>query len=143
MQRCRSILTESSAQSSWRQTVESGIGGSGCRIFTPNPLIFATQDFHQTLSMTWTRSALPTYLYGNRQEPIRRDDGTPDIRVFLFHKAHLGRQRDPVGIFWMSDSEYVNAVVFNNSGTISNLDRRGVASGFGTDDVVLIREGFF
>lgn len=106
------------------------------------PLVFAIQDFHETLSMTWTRSALPTYLYGNRHEPIRRDNGTLDIRVTPVSVHKWGTKEVTSGFFSLPDTEHVSAVLFNNSGTISKFDRMGVAAGFGTERVILVREGF-
>ena len=39
----------------WNQPAASG-----------KPLVFAIQDFHDTMSMVYSGSALPTYLYGIR-----------------------------------------------------------------------------
>lgn len=106
------------------------------------PLVFAIQDFHETLSMTWTRSALPTYLYGNRHQPIRQEDGTLDIQVIPISMHKWGTKEVPSGFFSLPDSEHVSAVLFNNSGTIAKFDRMGVAAGFGAENVILVREGF-
>jgi|SRR6478752_2164866 len=106
------------------------------------PLVFAIQDFHETLSMTWTRSALPIYLYGNTHEAVRHDDGTLGIQVTPVGVHKWGAKEVVSGFFSLPEAEHVSAVMFNNSGTISKFDRMGVAAGFGTEDVILVREGF-
>jgi hypothetical protein len=106
------------------------------------PLIFAIQDFHEPLSMTWTRSALPTYLYGLTHEPYRNADGTLDIRAIPVGSHEWGSKKVQPGFFSFPGAENVSAVLFNSSGTISKFDRMGVAAGFGPLNVVLIRKGF-
>jgi hypothetical protein len=39
------------------------------------PLVFAIQDFHELMSMTWSRSGLPIYLYGYVHEAKREENG--------------------------------------------------------------------
>ena len=47
----------------------------------------------------------------------------------------------PSGFFRLPDVENVSAVVFSNSGTISKFNRMGVLGGFGSDRVLMVREG--
>ncbi|WP_328990339.1 hypothetical protein OG394_29315 [Kribbella sp. NBC_01245] len=105
------------------------------------PLIFAIQDFQEPLSMTWTRSALPTYLYGMAHEPHRRSDGSLEIRAVPVASHTWGSKEVQSGFFSLPGAENVSAVLFNSSGTISKFNRMGVAAGFGPLNVTLIRRG--
>jgi hypothetical protein len=105
------------------------------------PLVFAIQDFHETLSMTWTKSALQTYLYGYRHESLRREDGTLEIQAISVDTHEWGTKSVPAGFYSLPEAEHVSAVLYNNSGTIAKFNRMGVAAGLGAADLILVREG--
>jgi len=55
------------------------------------PLVFAIQDFHEPMSMVWSRSALPIYLYGYDHDTRREPDGSLTIvprRVRMSSTGH-------------------------------------------------------
>jgi len=106
------------------------------------PLVFAIQDFHDAMSMTFSGSALPTYLYGYTYTQRTLADGS-FVAVPEKVTAHLkGSVAVPSGFFFQPDAENVSAVIFNASGTISKFNRMGVLAGFGLDDVTLVVSGF-
>jgi hypothetical protein len=105
------------------------------------PLAFAIQDFHEPMSMTWTRSALPIYLYGFRHQAIRQDDGSLDVRPEPAGVLLWGSKQVSSGFFALEGAEHVSAVLFNNSATISKFNRIGQQAGFGDPDVIQIQEG--
>lgn len=105
------------------------------------PLLFAIQDFHEPMSMTWSRTALPTYLYGYVHAAKRESDGSLTI-IATKVATHSFREKEiPSGFFYQPDAEHVSAVLFNNSGTIAKFNRMGVIAGFGSEDLVLVRQG--
>ncbi len=105
------------------------------------PLLLAVQDFHEPMSMTWSRSALPTYLYGYSHESVREADGSLTIIPRKVTTHRWGTKEIPSGFFELPGAENVSAVLFNSSGTISKFNRMGVIAGFGSEEVVLIRQG--
>jgi hypothetical protein len=108
---------------------------------TGKPLVFAIQDFHDTLSMTYSRSALATYLYGYTHD-AQRDEGGRLIVVSTAIAEHRWNTKVvSSGFFSLPGAENVSAVIFNSGGTISKFNRMGVSAGFGADNVVLVRHG--
>lgn len=93
------------------------------------------------MSMTWTSSSLPLYLYGYDHEATRGDGGELIVVPKKIDSHKWGNKKVASGFFNQADSEHVSAVIRNNSGTISKFNRIGVVAGFGSDRVVLIREG--
>jgi hypothetical protein len=105
------------------------------------PLAIAIQDFHSLRSMTYSGSALPTYLYGSTSEARRDEEGR---LVIVTSKITEHRWEEKVvesGFFSLPKSENISAVIFNSGGTISKFNRMGVGAGFGAGNVVLIRRG--
>ena len=105
------------------------------------PLLFAIQDFHEPMSMTWSRSGLPTYLYGYVHEAEHADDGTLTVASAKVKTHRWGTKEISSGFFDLPDAEHVSAVLFNSSGTIAKFNRMGVIAGFGAEAVVLVRHG--
>jgi hypothetical protein len=105
------------------------------------PLVFAIQDFHAPMSMTWSRSGLPTYLYGYDHDVTREKDGSLSItpRKVAWHR--WGTKEVPSGFFMLPGAENVSAVIFNSSATISKFNRMGLIAGFGSQRVKLVRQG--
>jgi hypothetical protein len=105
------------------------------------PLVFAIQDFHDTMSMTYSRSALATYLYGYTYD-VQRDEGGRLIVVPAAIAEHRWSTKVvSSGFFSLPGAENISAVIFNSGGTISKFHRMGVSAGFGADNVVLVRRG--
>lgn len=107
------------------------------------PLVFAIQDFHDTMSMTYSGTALETYLYGYKHEAKKDSEGGLTIVPIPVTEHKWGEKKVPSGFFSLPDAENVSAVIFNSSATLSKFNRMGVGAGFGSDDVVLIRRRYF
>lgn len=105
------------------------------------PFALAIADFSSELSMTMTRSALELYLFGYKHTAARNDDGSLNIVTERVQRHHWKKKKMPSGFFRQKESKDISAVIFNNSGTVAKFNRIGVSSGFGADDVILIREG--
>lgn len=105
------------------------------------PLVFAIQDFHSEMSMTYSRPGLTTYLYGLTHEPKVDKSGKLTIVATKIKEHKWGKKVVPSGFFMLPGAENVSAVIFNSSGTLTKFNRVGVGSGFGSDDVVLVRRG--
>jgi len=120
-----------------------------------NPLVFAIHDYHdpgtskELGSMTWTRDALPDYLYGYRQKATIRsgfidyDSQISDDRplpIFEKIEGHVWKgRRAPSGFFLLSDSDYVSAVMFSNGATLGMFNRMGKLAGLGGEDLSIVR----
>jgi len=81
--------------------------------------------------MTWSRSGLPTYLYGYRHHPRHEQDGSLTIVAEKVTRHVWGTKEIPSGFFDLPEAENVSAVLYNSSGTISKFDRIGVVAGSG------------
>ncbi|WP_311215120.1 MULTISPECIES: hypothetical protein [unclassified Arthrobacter] len=106
------------------------------------PMVLAIQDFHDDMSMTYSGTALPTYLYGYAQVPSRDSQGQLRITPRPITHHNWGAKRVPSGFFYLPGAENISAVVFNSGGTLSKFNRMGVGAGLGSDHVLLIRRGF-
>ncbi len=103
------------------------------------PFCLAIADFHAPAdkdslgSMTYTQSALFTYLYGHRVGWEIVDD-----QVVIKEESvdtHSYREKTiPSGFFDQAGAENVSAVIFSNAGTLAKFDRIGVAAGFAAPD---------
>lgn len=123
-------LTAKLGKRYWEQSAAAGM-----------PLVFAIQDFHDSMSMSYSGSALPMYLYGWRHEAKRNDDGRLVITPIRVTEHAWGSKVVPSGFFDQPDAENVSAVIFNSLGTLSKFNRMGVQAGFGSENVVLIHSG--
>lgn len=105
------------------------------------PLLFAIQDFHDDLSMTYSGTALSVYLYGTVVDtaPGTNNSGVT-VRSIAQHR--WGTKMVDSGFFFQPDAENVSAVLFNPAGTLAKFNRIGVATGFGASAVTLVHEGF-
>jgi len=105
------------------------------------PLLFAIQDFHDELSMTYSGTALSVYLYGRVVDVSRNVRGASTTVRSISH--HLwGTKKVDSGFFFQPEAENVSAVLFNPSGTLPKFNRIGVSTGFGASDVTLVHQGF-
>ncbi|TNF09577.1 MAG: glycosaminoglycan attachment protein [Gammaproteobacteria bacterium] len=106
-----------------------------------NPLVFAIADFHDDQSMLWSSTALETYLYGVRHEH-HYENGQLVIDPIKIDK-HIKPDGTEIssGFFFQPDAEYVSAILFSASGTISKFNRLGRQAGFGSPNVRMFRIG--
>lgn len=102
-----------------------------------SPLIFAIADFHENQSMVWTGPGLWRYLYGLSQTHHFDDKGNLVVEnQKIEHHQVEGKPPIPSGFFSQPNSEYVSAVLFSSSGTISKFNRMGRLAGFGSDTIL-------
>lgn len=105
------------------------------------PLVFAIQDFHERMSMVWSRTGLSTYLFGYTHEATHDADGFLTVTPHRVERHEWGDKTIPSGFFRLPEAANVSAVMFNSSGTISKFNRIGVSAGFGSGRVRMVREG--
>lgn len=105
------------------------------------PFAIAIHDFHAPMSMVWTRSGFPTYLYGYAHDASRDENGTLRITPRKIEKHKWGTKEIPSGFFDLPEAENISAIVFNNGATLSKFNRMGVIAGFGSKSLRLIRQG--
>ncbi len=107
-----------------------------------DPLVLAIQDFHAQMSMTWSRSALPTYLYGYVHEHTCEADGLLRIVPQRIKTHRWGTKEVASAFFTQPGADNISAVIFNSSATLSKFNRIGRIAGFGSDRVRLVRRVF-
>jgi hypothetical protein len=106
-----------------------------------NPFLLAIQDFHAPLSMTVSRSALPTYLYGVAHDCFHDSERKLVIVPKKIEMHRWGSKEVASDFFAQDGAENVSAVVSNASATISKFNRMGVVAGFGSKRVRMTRRG--
>jgi len=107
------------------------------------PLVFAIADFHDDQSMVWSGTALINYLYGVHHEFHFDEKNQLVITPLLIDTHKIGAKEIPSGFFFQPNSEYVSAVLFSASGTISKFNRIGRQAGFAAPNVTMIRMGTY
>jgi len=105
------------------------------------PYVIAITDFHGPQTMTWSGSALSSYLFGLQLEFRSTPDGGLSWFYLPIEKHTHGTKSIPSGFFDQPDSENVSAVLFTNAGTLPKFNRMGALANFGDPDVRLIRRG--
>jgi len=122
-----------------------------------NPFVLAIHDYHGLAtndtvgSMTWSRAALVTYLYGVREEMEVDGDtvkprlivgrrGLEPAKILVSHHTHNGKTI-PSQFFGQPNAENIGAVLFSNGATISTFGRMGKMAGLGDQNVKIIRMG--
>ncbi len=100
------------------------------------PFAIAIADFHAPSSMTWTREALPAYLYGKHAVVAERDG----VRVAVErpNPVLLGAAAIAAGLFCDQKYSGLAAVLFTNAATIAKFNRMGFLAGAGRDQGVRI-----
>ncbi len=112
------------------------------------PFVLAIADFHRAPdpehgqpfgSMTYSQSALSTYLYGSRRI-LEQVDGKKARSESIERHVYRGKEI-PSGFFRLPAAENVSAVIFSNAATLAKFDRMGVLAGQGDPLSVYIRAG--
>ena len=106
-----------------------------------HPLLFAIQDFHDSLTMTYSGQALQTYLFGQRLRIEEEAGADANHRIEKVDWHVWGTKRLPSGFFNLPEAEHVSAVLFNGAGTLAKFNRIGVATGFDSSEVKLVHHG--
>jgi hypothetical protein len=105
------------------------------------PFAIALADFQAPASMTWSREALITYLYGMVAKVVEQDGvkvaAADDIATLL------GDEQIPAGPFRSDIHSGLSAVIFSNACTIGKLNRVAVSSGAPTGPLRYVRFGEF
>ena len=105
------------------------------------PLLFAIQDFHDQMSMTYSGQALQTYLYGQQIREFKDTDGATTQHLEKVELHEWGRKQVVSGFFELPSADNVSAVLFNGAGTLTKFNRIGVATGFDPDKVLITHHG--
>lgn len=108
------------------------------------PFVIAIADFHDTMSMTWSFSALLEYLYGHTYKHTFDADGkilVDAVKVANYRKAN--GTEIPSGFFLQKENENISAVLFSSCATVSKFNRMGKQAGLGNSNSKLIRMGSF
>lgn len=105
------------------------------------PFVLAVHDFWAGDSMTWSEPAMNDYLFGLRATWQKDQSGKLHITENTIREHRWGDKAIPSGFFKQSGAEYVSAVLFCNSATLSKFNRMGKLAGFGSPDVKMIRIG--
>lgn len=101
-----------------------------------SPLILAIEDFHDTDSHFFNSYSLQSYLYGVGKE-------NPLAKTIKIEKHEHGSKKIPSGFFWLKDTEYISAVIFNNSGDVEKFNRMGQQGDYRVNKIKMIREGVY
>lgn len=111
------------------------------------PFVIAVADFHKPASgdelgsMTYTQSAIWSYLYGFTAHG-EKIDGKLTISTRMLSSHTFNGKMIESGFFNLPDAENVSAVIFSNAGTIAKFDRMGVLAGYAPPNYRYIRSGF-
>lgn len=108
------------------------------------PFVIAIADFHDSMSMTWTSTALSDYLYGYKYEPTFDDKGNfsvNSIKIGNYLKDNGTEIQS--GFFFQPESENISAILFSSCGTLSKFNRMGKQAGLGIGKVTLLRMGTY
>lgn len=106
------------------------------------PFIIAIADFHESMSMTWSSSAIERYLYGFKYEPHYDKDGNLIVKPIKINSFKKDNGTEiPAGFFFHPNSENVSAIIFSSSGTISKFNRMGKQAGLGSEKLTIRRVG--
>jgi hypothetical protein len=104
------------------------------------PLVFAVQDFHEFMSMSWSAYALTEYLFGLRNRTRTKDDGSYENYTEQITNFRLGEKIVP-NFFNQPNVEQISAVIANPNGTLAKFDRMEFLAGYGNDEFMMFRKG--
>ena len=105
------------------------------------PFALALADFHAPGSMTWSRVALPSYLYGNEAKVVVIDG--KEIAISEEIATLLGEQAIRAGLFRNDEHAELSAVLFSNACSISKLSRVAISAGAPANGYRYVRFGEF
>ncbi|HEA3088178.1 TPA: hypothetical protein RVR74_000457 [Aeromonas salmonicida] len=103
------------------------------------PFAIALADFHGGGTMTWSREALITYLYGF-MAIIEENETGPHAKLEAIETLR-GHSNIKAGLFDDLESSGVSAVIFSNAATISKFNRMGLLAGLGVPGIKMYRSG--
>ncbi|MBF0429325.1 MAG: hypothetical protein HQL94_10415, partial [Magnetococcales bacterium] len=103
--------------------------------------VIALADFQAPSSMTWSREALVSYLYGIFAKVIERNGQRVAVEEPVSHL--LGKSNFPAGLFANGNCNDLAAVIFSNTCAISKFNRVGVSAGAEAKGLRYVRMGYF
>jgi hypothetical protein len=103
------------------------------------PFALAIADFHAPSSMTWSREALPSYLYGIHPQVVEGPDGRHAIGPAV--SVLRGKDAIPAGLFRDPAMAHLSAVIFSNAATLSKFSRMGFLAGWRPPGLSMVRTG--
>lgn len=108
------------------------------------PFVIAIADFHDTMSMTWSFSALLEYLYGHTYEHTFDENGNIIVKA-IKASNYVKKNGTEIqsGFFLNKENENISAIMFSPCATISKFNRMGKQAGLGNNKSTLIRIGSF
>jgi hypothetical protein len=106
------------------------------------PFLYAVQTFHEDGALSYSGTAVATYLYGILHTPVFDADGKLIVKQSKVD-SHLNRngQLIPSGFFDDPDNRFVSGVLWANSGTIPKFARMAIEGPYRDDDVAVFRAG--
>lgn len=108
------------------------------------PFVISIADFHDTMSMTWSFSALLEYLYGHTYRHTFDSNGNILVEAVKANNYIKPNGTEiPSGFFLQKENENISAIMFSPCATISKFNRMGKQAGLGNDQTKLIRFGSF
>ena len=105
------------------------------------PLVIAIEAFHGDESLSFSESALATYLYGLKETISWDREGEPRIQREKVNDHNVGNKSIPSCFFAQADAEHISAILFCNSGTFAKFARMGYQYGIGEDVIHIIHSG--
>jgi len=105
------------------------------------PLILAVEPFHHSLAHWLSDSNLIGYLYGFENSWRHDESGNLQITTQEVIEYRMGDKVVPSNFFKQPNSEYISAVIFSNSATISKFNRIGKLKGYGDPNIRMVRMG--
>jgi hypothetical protein len=103
------------------------------------PFAIALADFHAPSSMTWSREALPSYLYGVHAEVVSGPDGPRAFETPI--NTLLGEDQIPAGLFRDASMSHLSGIISTNAATLGKFNRMGYLAGWRPPGLRMIREG--
>jgi hypothetical protein len=105
------------------------------------PFVLAIADFQSGASMTWSREALITYLYGTFAH-VKEVGGRPTAASRDIEYLR-GDEKIPAGLFRNQAEIALSAIIFTNACSLGKLNRVGVSMGMKTPGLRYLRVGEF
>jgi hypothetical protein len=105
------------------------------------PFVLAIECFISEEGSFYSEATITTYLFGLRSVGERQPDGSLKIRFESVQEHRLGKKTIPSGFFEQSGAEFISAVMFSNSATISKFNRMAFQDGTGSEGILMTRIG--
>jgi hypothetical protein len=105
------------------------------------PLVLAIEAFHEAGSLGLSSASLESYLYGLSHHWYHDATGKLIISGEPIDYHRIGAKEIPSGFFAQPNAEFISAVFFSNSGTVTKFNRMGQEGSYNSHDVRMLRHG--